>query len=679
MSDQMRRLLATRIGEYANKLGLAEFSVVFHGGEPLLAGAECLVETAEWIRSASPAANISFSLQTNGTLLNEAMIEAFAGAGFGISLSIDGTRAANDLHRLDHQGRSSFEATLRGLEFLERHRKVYAGLISVIDPAIEPEQLFKFFAPRHPPRLDFLLPDAHHERQPSGRSADPGIYERWLKRAFDIWFDQYPNLPIRTFDALLSGCVGLPSGTDAFGFGTPSMLTIETDGSYHDLDVLKITTEGASSIGLNLVEHSFADAAASDQFAAHRELLTFSGLSQACQSCREVTICAGGSVPHRFSSAGFRNPTVYCREMLSLIAHVRSRLNGAIATAANSDSAEAAPALEFTEWERPETSRYSIDYLLDRCVQDFTPEWEDVLARIEAGFPELNADVRRLQSLDRESHRRVILEPAVRLWTTVMAAAFRGKRMSSASGRVAEADPHYLRTIAARTQDGGSAIYPRLHRPDHWLRAPFDTDIVFEDPAVAAEGVPLVTQAIGIIRHWRPAVLEEIQKIDPDIQFVRDQTAAPESIVSFSDNTTPGCLYIGIRTADGWTDPHHLAESIIHEHRHQKLYLLQRAVPMLEADAPLVVSPWRKDLRPPSGLLHAVFVFVHILEFWGHWATCDGADDDLRARAARDCRIIERRLTDGFATLRQTRLTREGLKLTDILQGVFERLALCRI
>src|SRR4051794_37304006 len=60
MSDQTRRLLATRIGEYADKVGLAEFSVVFHGGEPLLAGAACLIETAEWIRSSAPAANTSF-------------------------------------------------------------------------------------------------------------------------------------------------------------------------------------------------------------------------------------------------------------------------------------------------------------------------------------------------------------------------------------------------------------------------------------------------------------------------------------------------------------------------------------------------------------------------------------------------------------------------------------------
>ena len=37
-------------------------------------------------------------------------------------------------------------------------------------------------------------------------------------------------------------------GTDAFGLGDVSLLSIETDGTYHDLDVLKVVGDGATRL-----------------------------------------------------------------------------------------------------------------------------------------------------------------------------------------------------------------------------------------------------------------------------------------------------------------------------------------------------------------------------------------------------------------------------------------------
>src|SRR5882762_9809992 len=54
MSDDLRRKLAMRIGEYVRAANLKRLVVVFHGGEPLLAGAERISETSRWIKSALP-------------------------------------------------------------------------------------------------------------------------------------------------------------------------------------------------------------------------------------------------------------------------------------------------------------------------------------------------------------------------------------------------------------------------------------------------------------------------------------------------------------------------------------------------------------------------------------------------------------------------------------------------
>ena len=186
----------------------------------------------------------SFSLQTNGLLLTDAVLDGLCDDGVGVSLSLDGPPRVNDLHRLDLQGRSSAERAELALHRLLRRPEAFTGVIAVIDPDVPPSEVLGYFGPLGLPALDLLLPDANHNTPPPGRADDPDRYARWLVGAFDYWFDTLPDLPLRTFDAVLGAVAGLPSGTDAFGFGDVSVLTIETDGTYHDLDVLKITEEG---------------------------------------------------------------------------------------------------------------------------------------------------------------------------------------------------------------------------------------------------------------------------------------------------------------------------------------------------------------------------------------------------------------------------------------------------
>jgi uncharacterized protein len=674
MSADTRRRLAERIGEYARDAGLERLVVVFHGGEPLLAGAERISETARWIKdSLPPTAKVDFSLQTNGTLLDEDALVRLAAEDISISLSIDGPQGANDLHRLDHGGRSSFDKTIGALELLERHPDVYGGLIAVVDPRVPPEELFAFFAPRLPPRLDFLLPDANHTRRPPGRDADEGLYTDWLLRAFDVWFDGYPDLPVRMFDAILNGIAGIPSDTDAFGFGDVSLLTVETDGSYHDLDVLKITAEGATALGLDLETHSIAEAARSTKIAAHRRLLRKESLAEKCQGCPEVEVCGGGAVPHRFSEDGFQNPTVYCEEMLALIGHVRRRVEETL----NEESVSAQPdvrrersaPVDLAAWERPEQSDPVIRELLANWAEDVRPDFDKILEHVARGYVQLRPSAERLRAAPREVLDGLVIQPAVFLWTTVMMQSLRRVAVRSIDGDVITPDPSYVMALDDQLREGPEP-YPRIHREDLWLRLPFGQRIYFEDSESAREGAALTAKSLEIIEAWRPELAREIRAIDPDIQFVRDLDAHPDKAVSFSDNSTPGALYVGTRVGGRAIDPYMLADSIIHEHRHQKLYLLQREVPLLEVDAPLVHSPWREDPRPPSGLFHAVFVFVHLHEYWEHLAA-NGPTPQVRERARGELGLIRERIEAALPILRGTRLTRSGAELVDHLEGVF--------
>ena len=662
LSGEDQTAFANRLAEYAAEVGLKRAAVIFHGGEPLLAGAQTLVEFTRLLRATVGFdVELEVGMQTNGLLLTDEVLDVLEEERISVSLSLDGPRDVNDLHRTTRRGRSSFDKVEGALDRLKVRPETFAGVISVIDASVPPATLLEYFAGHGPPKLDFLLPDSHHGRLPPGREADPARYERWLTDAFDLWFDHYPQLRVRTFEALLDAITGLSSGTDAFGLGDVSLITVETDGTYHDLDVLKVVGDGATKLEGSVRDTSIAAVAASAAIEAHRRLLSKEGLSAACQGCEIVDICGGGSVPHRFGPEGFGNPTVYCGEMKSLVAHVRRRLEGGLAQSAASASRELD--VDLADFELAERAGPAVEELWAEAGRENEVELEAVLAEVLSGGLAGPGLRERIEALTTAEKRALARNPGLTAWQRAFLAARAGRAVYDVDGELLSPDVSYLEQVLAEPV---VATGLRVGADDPWLRAPFGAAIEFEGPGVAARAMPVVEEALRIIRDWRPALYDEMEAICRAIQFVRDPTAHPEKIVSFSDNSVPGALFVSVVQGDGIIDPYDLADSLVHEHRHQKLYLLERRFPMTAAGA-LVVSPWREDLRPPSGLLHAVFVFVELRRFWEH--VRDLGPERLRRRALNQLADTDRNLVEAFETLRVCPLTPAGEALADLLRG----------
>jgi uncharacterized protein len=670
MSAKTRREVAERLGEYAAATGLDRMLVIFHGGEPLLAGASTLAAFAGDIRSRLPGStNADFSLQTNGVLLDDQALQALGSAGIAVSLSLDGPNHANDRHRHTASGESTFPAVTAALERLEQRPDIFAGVIAVIDPAVAPEDVLSYFAARALPALDLLLPDANYQRPPEGRDTEPDRYRDWLTEAFDLWYDRYPHLPVRTFDALLAAVAGLPAGTDAFGFGDVSLLTIETDGTYHDLDVLKITQEGQTTIGGDVATVSIVEVAGSPKLTAHRRLLTRDGLCATCRACPVVDVCGGGSVPHRYANNGFSNPTVYCREMLALIQHVQRRVSSTVFEQRDQWAARGATdRLDIDTFERAATAVPVVAMLLRDWHRSATTDIRTLVAhelRLSGFDEETRSALRLLADADDDRLARAAVRPSVVLWTRVGIDQRSGTALRRLDGTPVRFDPVYATTVAGMMDEPPDAPV-RVHRHDPWLRVPFSEPIVFADEDEAARGRDLVTEAIPLIAAYDPALAAEIRLVSPEIQFVRDISAHPDKVVSFSDDVVPGALYLGLGSRAGGVDVYDLADSMIHEHRHQKLYLLGRQVELVAADRPMVPSPWREEPRPPSGLLHAAWVFVELLRFWRYIG--QHGPVDVQARAANQITTTEERLARAWQTLATCQLTPAGHHLTTLLE-----------
>ena len=145
------------------------FAIVLHGGEPLLLGFDGLAALLRGLRTHLSPERHPISIQTNGMLLCENLLDLFCETRTSVSVSIDGPSEANDLARLDHRGRSTYAATMRGIQLLTSHSEtefLFAGTLSVIQPAVSPTLVYQFLKALGTPNMDFLLQDGNYDRLP---------------------------------------------------------------------------------------------------------------------------------------------------------------------------------------------------------------------------------------------------------------------------------------------------------------------------------------------------------------------------------------------------------------------------------------------------------------------------------------------------------------------------------
>jgi uncharacterized protein len=330
MSRETVTAAATRAAEHARRWGLAAVELVLHGGEPLLLGPKRLAEVLDTLAAAdwSPV-RVSYTLQTNGLLLSDAVLGVLLDRGVSVAVSLDGDRVANDRHRRYANGRSSYAETRRGIALLRtpRYRPLFAGLLCTVDVENDPAATIRAVLAESPPAIDFLLPHATWASPPPGRRGPTGTeYGRWLATAFDEWYAMRPaTARVRLFEEIIALVLGGPSRSESVGTSPAAMVVIETDGSIQQVDALKVAYEGAPDTGLNVRDNTFDEAIESLRNTGMPPPRT--EVSEICRRCPELAVCGGGQVTHRYRpNNGFDNPSVYCDDLKVLIGQVRHRV-----------------------------------------------------------------------------------------------------------------------------------------------------------------------------------------------------------------------------------------------------------------------------------------------------------------------------------------------------------------
>ncbi len=270
-------------------------TISFQGGEPTLAGLAFFQKAVRLSRELNVnRCRLSFSIQTNGLLLDEEWCSFFARERFLVGLSLDGPKELHDANRVDREGRGTYNRVLHALHLLRRHR-VSVNILTVVtgDTSRRFRHVYQFFRregleyQQYIPCLDPL----EQERGTQPWSLSPPRFERYLKTAFDCW---YQNLTAgretrhRYFDNLLLLMDAQPP--EACGMlGVCGMqYVVEADGSVYPCDFYMLDPY---CLG-NLNRDTIAD------LDIRREKMGFVqqslSLHPDCRSCQWLPLCRGG-------------------------------------------------------------------------------------------------------------------------------------------------------------------------------------------------------------------------------------------------------------------------------------------------------------------------------------------------------------------------------------------------
>ncbi len=328
----------------------AEVMVSYQGGEPTMMGLDFFARSVELAaRLAGPGQQVQHTIQTNGTLLDDAWGSFLADNGFLVGLSIDGPRAMHDAYRVDKGGKPTFDRVLHGWEVLRRHGVEWNALTTVnaanADHGLEVYRFlrddlgaaFIQFIPIVERMTPEMLPMADSgwgvraKDRPLYRQAGSAVthrsvtgdqYGRFLIDVFEEWGRRdVGDVFVQMFDTALAHWLGMDqAGVCVHARTCGSALALEHNGDLYSCDhyvepeyLLGNVAEERVLLGLVVspAQQSFGNA-------------KLDTLPQYCLDCEVRFACNGGCPKDRFATTPDGEPGLHhlCAGYKAFFGHI---------------------------------------------------------------------------------------------------------------------------------------------------------------------------------------------------------------------------------------------------------------------------------------------------------------------------------------------------------------------
>ncbi len=320
MADE---LLETYIRQLIEAQRVPYVAIAWQGGEPTLMGVDFFRRAHAYVEKyRRPGMTVDYSIQTNGTLIDDELAAFFKEHDYLVGISIDGPPAMHDAYRVDKGGKPTLARVLRGLETLRRHG-VEVNTLTTLHRANadHPVEVYRFLRDECGARFMQFIPMV--ERMPApgigaqwhswrdrplyrqegslvtDRSVTAEQYGSFLIGVFEEWVRRdIGEVYVQMFDVALASWYGEPPTLCIHAETCGTALALEHNGDLYSCDHY---VEDGYRLG-NITETPMAALVASvqqrDFGLAKRETLP-----AVCRACNVRFACHGGCPKDRFIQA----------------------------------------------------------------------------------------------------------------------------------------------------------------------------------------------------------------------------------------------------------------------------------------------------------------------------------------------------------------------------------------
>ena len=351
MADE---LLEEYIRQYIEAQAIPQVTISWQGGEPTLMGLDFFRRSVAYVEKYKKAhMTVEYTIQTNGTTMDDAWGRFFREHNFLVGISIDGPREMHDAYRVDKGGKGSLDRVLRGLDILKKHKVDFNILCTVhAANADHPVQVYRFFRDELEAQFIQFIPIVERAsretlsaanqgwgERPDGqrplylqegdlvteRTVDPEQYGRFLVGVFDEWVrHDVASVYVQHFDLALGAWAGEPAAVCIFAPTCGTALAIEHNGDLYACDHF---VEPDYFLG-NIQETPMIELVASEK---QRQF----GLDKAqtlpafCRACDLKFACEGGCPKNRFIETPDGEPGLnyLCAGYKAFFEHIRLPMN----------------------------------------------------------------------------------------------------------------------------------------------------------------------------------------------------------------------------------------------------------------------------------------------------------------------------------------------------------------
>lgn len=283
MSIETVREIAEWLKDYQSN----QVTITFHGGEPLLAGAEFYRQALPILSGELAHLSPTFALQSNLWLLTPELAQVLAGYHIPIGSSIDGPEEITDTQR----GKGYFAKTMRGYEIARENGLEVRFICTFTNRSVrEKEAIFDFFLERgFPLKLHPALPSLR-SKDPKEWALEPDEYGELLVYLLDRYLENLGRIEVMNINDLCK-CIFTRHGTvctfvDCMG----TTLAIGPDGSIYPCYRFVGMPEYVMG---NVYDRPTAeDLARSDAWKLMHAFKDY--VDRECAGCAHIKYCRGG-------------------------------------------------------------------------------------------------------------------------------------------------------------------------------------------------------------------------------------------------------------------------------------------------------------------------------------------------------------------------------------------------